>query len=396
MNNLTPVPRTPSNALISPVLQDVSTDEQLLGEWLKDLFNAGMGISQNTLSQYSLEGRRLLWFANAVERRFQAWDKPTANAYLTFRASPPEHAIGDSRTKNSGAWRPFRKPPSAASVKQSAIIARSFFNWLVDQQAIRVNPLPRPPRSRENRGPGTQQRYLNITQLKAVFDAIAARPAEMFWDRLKQDRDRMVIALAFQTGLRASEMAELRWSDFQRRDGKHGPYWVIVVRHAKSGDNQVVPCDAAMEEISAFRRTIGLGPEPKANDTIAVIPCIAGGKRKRVKPHGSLDLQLLLQRGVTTRHGIYAIVKDAFKQAADLLRDLGDELSADGLEHASTHWLRHSAATHLLRSGKSVTNVQRVLRHQDINTTRRYTHEEMDDLAHDVSDGLMLDNILRK
>ncbi len=263
MNNLTPVPRTPSNALISPVLQDVSTDEQLLGEWLKDLFNAGMGISQNTLSQYSLEGRRLLWFANAVERRFQAWDKPTANAYLTFLASPPEHAIGDSRTKNSGAWRPFRKPPSAASVKQSAIIARSFFNWLVDQQAIRVNPLPRPPRSRENRGPGTQQRYLNITQLKAVFDAIAARPAEMFWDRLKQDRDRMVIALAFQTGLRASEMAELRWSDFQRRDGKHGPYWVIVVRHAKSGDNQVVPCDAAMEEISAFRRTIGLGPEPE-------------------------------------------------------------------------------------------------------------------------------------
>lgn len=396
MSDLMAVPPTSSNALASPVLSGITTDEQLLGEWLKDLFSAGMGISQNTLNQYSLECRRLLWFANAIERRLQAWDKVAANAYLMFLRSPPEHAIGDSRKKDAGAWRPFRHKLSDASVLQSTIIARSFFNWLLEQEAIRVNPFPRPPRSRKNQGPGTQQRYLDTTQLRAVFDALAARPAVAFWDRLKQDRDRMVIALAFQTGLRASELAALTWADFQRREGKHGAYWIIVVRHAKGGDNQIVPCDSAMEEISAFRRTIGLSPDPKATDRMAVIPRIAGGQRKRVKPHGSLDLQLLLQRGVTTRHGIYAIVKDAFQDAAALLRTQGDEVSGDELEQASTHWLRHSAATHLLRSGKSVTNVQRVLRHQDINTTRRYTHEEMDDLAHDVSDGLVLDNILRK
>ena len=54
---------------------------------------------------------------------------------------------------------------------------------------------------------------------------------------------------------------------------------------------------------------------------------------------------------------------------------------AANLRAASTHWLRHSHATHLLRAGVPVTDVQRSLRHRDINTTRRYTHEALEDVA---------------
>ncbi|WP_369797786.1 hypothetical protein [Cupriavidus sp. UYPR2.512] len=39
----------------------------------------------------------------------------------------------------------------------------------------------------------------------------------------------------------------------------------------------------------------------------------------------------------------------------------------------------------MLRSGVSVTDVQRSLRHRDINTTRRYTHEALEDVARAVA-----------
>ncbi|MGA3976919.1 tyrosine-type recombinase/integrase [Ralstonia nicotianae] len=386
----TPTHPPPPNAVASPVLPPGADDTELVGSWLAAKLAGGLGIRPNTAHQYALEGRRLLWFAHATGRRLQTWELADAQAYLMLLRNPPPHAIGDTRTQDSSAWRPLRGALSEASAHQSALIAGAFFRWLVGIEAIRVNPFAAPPRPRRRHEPGSQQRFLELAQLAAVFEAIAGRPAPALWDRIKVARDRLVIALAFLTGLRASELAALTWGDFEQRHGRHGPYWVIVIRTAKGGDDQVVPCDNAMEELARFRQLLGLSPQPRSTDSTAVIPAIPGGRRKATAPRSGLDLQRLLTRPVGTRHGLYRIVRQAFGEAATRLAARGEAELAANLEHASTHWLRHTAATQLLRAGRPVTDVQRVLRHRDINTTRTYTHEALEDVAASVAGGLSL------
>ena len=210
-------------------------------------------------------------------------------------------------------------PLSEASARQSALIAGGFFKWLVDMQAIRVNPFAALPRPRRARGAGSQHHFLELEHLRAVFATIDQRPTVAFWDRLQAARDRLVIALAFQTGLRASELVGLRWTDFERRVGRHGAYWVVVLRHTKGGDDQVAPCDSAMAELARFRRLLGLSPAPRHTDTTAVIPAMPGGKRRATTPHDSLTLQRLLARPVGTRQGLYGIVRRSFRDAAQWL-----------------------------------------------------------------------------
>ncbi len=59
----------------------------------------------------------------------------------------------------------------------------------------------------------------------------------------------------------------------------------------------------------------------------------------------------------------------------------------------SFHSLRHSYATHLLENGTDITYIQKLLGHNDINTTMRYTHVTNKDIGKIESP---LDKIMRK
>ena len=48
----------------------------------------------------------------------------------------------------------------------------------------------------------------------------------------------------------------------------------------------------------------------------------------------------------------------------------------DKLRKASPHWLRHTHATHALRSGAELTTVRDNLRHASISTTSIYLHAD--------------------
>uniref|UniRef100_UPI003F492249 tyrosine-type recombinase/integrase n=1 Tax=Cupriavidus yeoncheonensis TaxID=1462994 RepID=UPI003F492249 len=373
----------PPNALASPVLPGGLSDAQLVRAWLDVKSAAGLGLRPSTRSQYELEAQRLLWYAHALGRPLATWQVTHANDYLIFLRDPPAHAVSDGRVRRgSAAWRPLRGPLSEASRRQSAVIVGGLFDWLVRVGALRTNPFASVPRLRAASGPGSQRRFLELEQVAAVFEAIDARPAPTQWGQLRKARDRLLLALLLQTGLRASEVAALTWADFEHHPGRSRAFWTVRIRQANGGNDQLVPCDNAMTELARFRRLIGLPPTPCATDTAAVIPAIAGGRLRAAPPAESAELQRMLCRPLRTRQGIYAIVRAAFDEAAESLERAHLSVDAAKLRTASTHWLRHTHATHLLRAGVPVTEVQRALRHRDINTTRRYTHETLEDIAH--------------
>ncbi|MFC4518430.1 tyrosine-type recombinase/integrase [Cupriavidus pinatubonensis] len=381
------LPHEPSlvpNALASPMLPAEANDVQWVRAWLDAKLAAGLGLRATTLAQYELEARRLLWYANEIGLPLAAWHVSDASDYLAFLANPPASAVNIGRARRSSPyWRPLQGPLSVASRRQSAIIVGILFDWLVRVGALRINPFVTAPRARVATGLSSQRRFLELEQIDAVFAAIERRAAFTESARLHRARDRWVIALLFLTGLRASEATALTWADFECLVGRSGPFWTVRVRQAKGGDDQLVPCDNVMEELARFRRLVGLPPTPSSLDGVAVIPALGGGRQpSRHQGAKPPECTQNLNRQLGTRQAIYRIVRRAFDDAAHRLTSEGRTEDAARLRTASTHWLRHSHATHLLRAGVAVTDVQRALRHRDINTTRRYTHEALEDVAH--------------
>ncbi|WP_238587351.1 hypothetical protein [Cupriavidus sp. IDO] len=78
-----------------------------------------------------------------------------------------------------------------------------------------------------------------------------------------------------------------------------------------------------MLELARFRQLVGLSPEPRATDTMAVIPAIAGGRQRAAPLTDALALQRELSRPVRTRQGNYAIVREIFETAATRLEAAG-------------------------------------------------------------------------
>jgi hypothetical protein len=91
-------------------------------------------------------------------------------------------------------------------------------------------------------------------------------------------------------------------------------------------------------------------------------------------------------RPITTRHGLYHIVKGRLGTAADILDTVGDITRAEQLRQASPHWLRHTFAKAALLSGQDVRHVAAWLGHRDLGTTLVYTEQEALDLIRATND----------
>ncbi len=68
---------------------------------------------------------------------------------------------------------------------------------------------------------------------------------------------------------------------------------------------------------------------------------------------------------------IYRMFKQHFRKAAARVETAAD---AGHLVMASTHWLRHTHATHSLEAGAEIEEVQENLGHSSVAITAIYTH----------------------
>jgi site-specific recombinase XerD len=132
----------------------------------------------------------------------------------------------------------------------------------------------------------------------------------------------------------------------------------------KGGSAGEVPVSTAlMSDLARYRVFHGLASTPSGNETAAAVMSVAGDPHRHLTPAA-----------------VYLIVKEVFRRAADMLA-INDPAGATTLRRASTHWLRHSAATHQADAGNDLRFIQKNMRHASIQTTGIYLHAE-DDVRH--------------
>jgi integrase/recombinase XerD len=151
-------------------------------------------------------------------------------------------------------------------------------------------------------------------------------------------RDRAMLEVLYSTGLRVSELLNLRIVDIDARMG--------CVRCIGKGDKErLVPIGRkALEAVEQYLSQA----RPKF------------ARPSSPPPHN--QILFLTRRGRRlSRVGIWKI-----------LHDYGVKLGLRG--RLTPHKLRHSFATHLLEGGADLRSVQLMLGHADISTTQIYTH----------------------
>ena len=160
-------------------------------------------------------------------------------------------------------------------------------------------------------------------------------------------RDRAILEIMYATGMRASEVVNLKTEDINLEVG-------FVRCFGKGRKERIVPLGRKAEE--ALKRYLD-----KARPNL-----MSGKGMLREAKSGAYLFLSRLGKGIS-RQSLWKIIK-RYAKAAKIKRQI------------KPHTLRHSFATHLLEGGADLRSVQEMLGHSDISTTQIYTHIHKDRL----------------
>lgn len=328
-----------------------NNDVAAIGLWLAEYHD-----SPHTFRSYRKEAERLLLWATQVRAKpVSSLTREDVIAYEAFLANPPVAWCDSDLLRRGEHRRLFVGPLAERSRRQAVGILAGLFNYLVHAGYLAGSPFVL-QRRRARRGTRrTIERYLDRTLWEEVVRIVDGWSQSTVRERQRYERARWVLRFLYGTALRAAEAAAAGEDDFQHIRGR---WWLHTV--GKGGVEGTIPLsDGLMEDFARYRRFHGLSALPLGNGKIPAILGIAG----RSSP--------------LTPTAVYQIVKDIFRRVAETLQRQ-DEVKATRLRRASTHWLRHTAATHQAEDGTPIHHIQQNLRHSSIGTTSIYIHAEAD------------------
>ena len=261
------------------------------------------GLSTNTLAAYRADLTALARWLNERQIPIMRTTRADLQDFIAYRVT-------------AGA-----RPRSTARQLSSF---RRFFRYLMREGAIRDDPTAQIAMPKIGR---SLPKSLSEEEVESLLGA------PLVSDPLG-NRDRTMLEVLYATGLRVSELVNLRHGQVNTTQG--------VIRILGKGNRE---------------RLIPLGEE-----AMRWLKDFAQGSRSEILLERQTDYLFPTRRGDRmTRQAFWHIIK-RYARKAGIAKEL------------SPHTLRHAFATHLLNHGADLRVVQMLLGHSDLSTTQIYTH----------------------
>lgn len=216
---------------------------------------------------------------------------------------------------------------NSRSVNRKLSSLRTFFKWALRSSYITVDPMIRikGPKQKKRLPEFVKEEDLDLDSLNEVFP-----------DTFEGFRDRLIIEIFYQTGIRLSELVELKKSNI-----RNGAIKVL----GKRNKERLIPItkELELELKSFFNHPVNL--EHNSNSVFLT------QKGKKVYP------KLVYRR---------------INYYLSLLTDM---------QKKSPHVLRHTFATHMLNNGAGLETLKEILGHANLSATQIYTHNSFDEIS---------------
>ncbi len=270
--------------------------------YLKDFFNylyIEKGLSQNTVKSYKIDIDNFLnWSKKLQKINYINFNEGQINKYISF--------LFQSKLKSS-------------SVNRKISALKALYLYLVKKNIVNTSPV------NEIITP-KQEKYLPMSMSEDEVDRLLESPDINIEIEI---RDKAMIELLYATGMRISELLNLKIIDMDKQR-------CVVKVIGKGSKERLIPFgESALEAINNYLSV------RKNSTSKEVFLSNRGTKLSRV--------------AFWKRIKIY-LIRTNLK------------------ESISPHTLRHAFATHLLNRGADLRSVQLLLGHSDLSTTQIYTH----------------------
>jgi integrase/recombinase XerD len=277
-------------------------DKELLLDDFLSYLTLERGLSDNTSRAYSVDMKKFYAFIESKGLELSAVRRDLISDYL---------------------WSEREQGRGSSTVARNLVAIKVFFRFLTREGHIREDP------TEAMDSPKLWKRLPEVLSAAEVERLLEAAGA----DDPQSIRDRAILELLYASGLRISELDNLKILDVNLQVG-------FLKCSGKGGKERIVP----------------LGSKAAG----AIERYLKSSRPKYLK--GNSDYLFLNRSGnKISRQSCWKIIK---KYA-----------SLSGLKKLiSPHTLRHSFATHLLERGADLRSVQEMLGHANISTTQIYTH----------------------
>lgn len=203
----------------------------------------------------------------------------------------------------------------ATVVRYMAALSHIFSQAAGEWELLQDNPVKRVKKPKE---PSGRVRFLDDAERERLLEACKESRTDILY---------MCVILALSTGMRYSELMNLKWADVDLKAGS------IILHKTKNGERRRVPVAGHGLELLKQHAKI------RAIDTPLLFP----GKYKRQQP-------------------------------LDIVEGFENAVKKAGIEDFHWHDLRHSAASYLAMNGASLAEIAEILGHKTLQMVKRYAH----------------------